>query len=110
MDGQTIAIELLDIAGFAFIGLIVLMFSVLIHDYIVDAIEHAKYKYKYKHRFDKPPTAKCYCKDCAKWNPENETCGDFYNNRKMADNWFCCFASPMSSKELADRRREMDDK
>ena len=31
---------------------------------ISDKIRKIKYEYKYKHRFDNPPTAKCYCVDC----------------------------------------------
>ena len=32
--------------------------------YLLEFIDKAKYKYRYKHRFDKSPTAKCYCIDC----------------------------------------------
>jgi len=45
--------------------------------------------YKYNHRFDKPPTAKCYCKDCSLY-------GDFISRslcRKhkshFSEDYFC---------------------
>lgn len=67
-------------------------------------IDNLIYRHKYKHRFDKSPTAKCYCKDCKKWNPENGECADECNKRRMADVWFCCFAEPADKEEI--KRRE----
>lgn len=31
---------------------------------IKEGVKKLKYHYKVKHRFNKPPTAKCYCRDC----------------------------------------------
>lgn len=70
---------------------------------IKEAVERYVYQYKYKHRFNKPPTAKCYCRDCIRWNPETGECGDHCNSRRMGADWFCCFAEPLSktqSKEM----------
>lgn len=55
--------------------------------FIVEKIEELKYDYKVKHRFDKPPLAKCYCKDC-KYHGYNGKCYSF-TERYTADNWFC---------------------
>lgn len=77
--------------------LAVLGFSVVI---AVEAIKEAIYKFKrwwrYKHRFDKPPTAKCYCIDCKWHNDESHRCYKFHEhtNRRTADNWFCSDAEP----------------
>ena len=67
--------------------------------------------YKYKHRFDKPSTAKCYCKDCSFY-------GDFTNRRLcrkhkecFADDFFCKDADPCTAQAGLTREKrneEMD--
>ena len=54
--------------------------------------------YKYNHRFDKPPTAKCYCKDCSLY-------GDFTSRslcRKhkyhFSEDYFCKDADPCEAE------------
>ena len=42
--------------------------------YLLEFIDEAKFKYRYKHRFDKPPTAKCYCIDCGYHDNKNGRC------------------------------------
>ena len=71
-------------------------------------IEEKVNKYQYQHRFDKPPLAACYCKDCVKWNQESGECSDSCNSRHMADCWFCCFAEPMTKEQM--KRRERHDR
>lgn len=69
----------------------IIMFIIMnAYYFIVEKIEELKYDYKVKHRFDKPPLAKCYCKDCKSYNRENERC--YRLNRSTADNWFCSWA------------------
>ena len=55
-------------------------------------IHRAKVKYAIKHRFDKPPKAKCYCVDC-KRHGEDGRCYKF-ERWITADNWFCWDADP----------------
>ena len=65
--------------------------------------------YKYNHRFDKPPTAKCYCKDCSFY-------GDFTNRRLcrkhkecFADDFFCKDADPCEAESgLAREKRDKE--
>lgn len=59
---------------------------------IKEGIRNLKWRYKYKHRFDKPPTAACYCKDCKMHNSVTCRCGKF--EWCTADNWFCWDADP----------------
>ena len=68
---------------------------------LLDAIRNLadrwKYAHKRKHRYDHPPLAKCYCRDCENWNrrPDYNTDGKCWSlNRYKADNWFCWYASP----------------
>ena len=60
----------------------------MLYDFIWDK----RYEYTYKHRFDKSPTAKCYCIDCNHYDagycyfrPEKVT---------TVNSWFCSNASP----------------
>ena len=81
------------IAGAVFVafGLCALM------DAFLKWVKHLIYIYKYKHRFNKSPVARCYCKDCDNWNPHSPQategrCWKF--GYTTADNWFCWDAEP----------------
>lgn len=52
--------------------------------------------YKYKHRFDKPPKADCYCVDCIYYDVNSRRCHGFHEDsyRLVADNMFCYRATP----------------
>ena len=61
--------------------------------------------YKYNHRFDKPPTAKCYCKDCSLY-------GDFTSRslcRKhkfyFSEDYFCKDADPCKAESGLAREK-----
>lgn len=75
---------------------------VLVVTEIKEAIRELKRIWRYKHRFDKPPTAKCYCKDCKWHNDESNRCYKFHEhtNRRTADNAFCCEAEPRKEIEV----------
>ena len=60
-------------------------------------IEQMITKYRIKHRFDKPPTAKCYCVDCTRHDNETGRCYRFEyasGYQCTADDWFCWDATP----------------
>ena len=57
-----------------------------------ELIERKRYQYMIKHRFDKPPTAECYCIDCRLHGEDNQ-CFKFEGWR-TADEWFCWDAEP----------------
>lgn len=79
---------LFGIVALAMISIAIIMFIIMkAYYFIVEKIEELKYDYKAKHRFDKPPLAKCYCKDC-KYHGNNDKCYSF-TNKYTADNWFC---------------------
>lgn len=65
---------------------------------LLDWIGTLKHQYRYKHRFDKPPTAKCYCIDCVYHSDDTGRCWRFGETTKeyrcTADNWFCWEAEP----------------
>ena len=90
--------------------------TVMIVYYAFDAIRNTihvlRWTYKYKHRFDKPPTAACYCKDCVyhveKCSDGMGPCGWPGVSRWTPDNGFCYEAEPMTMKEAT--RRGKDDR
>ena len=51
---------------------------------LINFINFVHTQFKIKTRFNKKPIAKCYCKDCKKWNPINGACADTLNQRRMA--------------------------
>ena len=61
------------------------------------------YRNRIKHRFGKPPTAKCYCIDCKYHDNKNGRCsglGEFVSGYKYTeDNWFCYNADPRKKEE-----------
>lgn len=66
-----------------------------------------RWTYKYKHRFDKPPTAKCYCKDCKWHSVKDNKCGNVtWADRHTPDNGFCYEAEPMTMKEVVRRAEQ----
>ena len=69
---------------------------------LAELIDRWKWEYQYKHRFDKPPTAKCYCVDCKYHNNESNQCYRFGQTTKeyrcTADNWFCWEAEPIKKE------------
>ena len=82
---------------FAFLGVV---FLALLIASITEAIATAVRKrtrrkrkeYEDKHRFDKSPTAECYCVDC--WYRDNENSKCRRHQLYVADDWFCKDAMP----------------
>ena len=86
------------LSGFGFLCVVAILIAFIsaLCGCIKYKIVSAKWKYEYKHRFDKPPTAACYCKDCYKH--DNGTCGKF-DGLRTADNWFCWQAEPKKGRD-----------
>ncbi|MDF2902852.1 MAG: hypothetical protein K0S25_490 [Bacillus sp. (in: firmicutes)] len=84
---------LLMVIGFLTIFAIIVLLIIAIVEIIKDRARNLYRKQVQKHRFDKSPTAKCYCKDCKYWVPHNGDCCKF-TGWKTADNWFCWDAEP----------------
>lgn len=86
-------IKLLAVIGAAtVIGLVGCVLAVLVHE-IRDLIDRLEYRHMIAHRFDKPPTAKCYCRDC-NWHRKDEKCTLPGIERYTPLNGFCYEAEP----------------
>lgn len=83
---------LIMLCGIAAITIAVAFGIIAVKEEISDAIRKRKHIYEIKHRFDKPPTAKCYCIDCKRHSEDGE-CHKF-NGWRTADTWFCWDAEP----------------
>lgn len=92
-------IKFLATIGGASILAIIILFGVLLAELIKDKIRDLKWAYRRKHRFDKPPTAACYCKDCKYYETRNGygKCrrGHIIERWNIADSWFCWQAEPL---------------
>lgn len=90
--------EFLMIMGVIALFVLAALAVIFLKDGIGTLIDNLKLKYRQKHRFDKAPTAKCYCVDCV--YHDNET-GRCWRLKKWhtADNWFCWDAEPRKTEE-----------
>ena len=88
---------------FVFLGFAASLFSVgcvikELCEHIEYQINRSKYKRKMRHRFDGPPLAKCYCRDCKYWYERYDVntsgkCNGFIG-KYTADDYFCKGAKP----------------
>lgn len=96
MTGMNYLKDILAAIGIVAIGIVIIVFVMLLTEEIGRIIDNLKYEYRYKHRFDKSPIAKCYCVDCKYYDNETHRCYGFHedSNRLVADNMFCYRAEP----------------
>lgn len=87
------------IGGLTLFILSAIILLVLIKE-IEDYICRCKYRYEYKHRFNKPPTAECYCRDCKQHSDETNIC--YVKGWYVVDSWFCSDAEPKDRKPAMD--------
>lgn len=81
-------IDLFGLIGFVVVTGFVIVMIYCAFDALRRVIRQWRWNYKYKHRFDKPPTAACYCVDC-KWHLLKDS-----RCRYTPDNGFCYEAEP----------------
>lgn len=78
------------------IGCLITRLSIEIYQHIRDLIK----MYKAEHRLDKPPKAKCYCKDCRYWNTYvNVKICTIHKELVPRMDWFCHDAEPRKEDE-----------
>ena len=68
-----------------------------------ELFENLHWRYVYKHRFDRPPTASCYCKDCQfhidSGTQKNKCTNITWADKYTPDNGFCYEADPRKAKK-----------
>ncbi len=102
------AVKVFTGIGLIFCVVTLMIIIALIFSSIHDAIRHSKWKHQYKRRFDKPPLAKCYCKDCEHHNWNSDVC-HAHEGWHTADDWFCWAATPRPFYKELDRRSRFPD-
>lgn len=96
--------SLFCIFGFLFCVIVLTGVLAALVIYGKEVVEDLRWKHLYRHRFDKPPTAKCYCRDC-RWHRTTNRCANVtWADRYTPDNGFCHEAEPMTL-EQAKRER-----
>ena len=88
------AMYYLAIIGITAVALLLFYSLIVIKEAFCKLISTIKWKYRYKHRFDKKPLAKCYCKDCVYYFEEDERCAFGGIERRIPPDWFCEGATP----------------
>lgn len=89
--------------GFITIAILVVLFAYCAYDALKDVVCQWRWERKYKHRFDKSPTAACYCKDCHYYSKSGKCENVIWADRYTPDNGFCYDAIPMTAKEAKKR-------
>ena len=87
------------IGAFAILIVLVTLIIALIQA-LKEQIFRWKRVYQIKHRFNKPPTAKCYCIDCIRHDNKSKRCYKF-DGWYTSDAWFCWDAEPCEKKEYS---------
>lgn len=93
-----IMVEVLAVVGFCTLFFIVVIVVNVVLDGIDSLIRRKKREYQYKHRFDEPPMAKCYCIDCITYR--NGFC--HLHEFNISDDWFCRNATPQEREVKKD--------
>ena len=97
----------LMLTGAAALIMFVVMLIRTLYLLISEKINDIRWEYTYKHRFDKPPTAACYCRDCVYHGIYNSADRCRYNNiGSTGDSWFCADAAP---RKRGDDEKNPDD-
>ena len=96
----------LEYFGIIFLIVTVSCLGVALWNGFGELIDRWKRNYQIKHRFDKPPTAACYCVDCRYHNNKSKVCYRFGETTKeyrcTADEWFCWEADPDPNKKVEE--------
>lgn len=80
-----------EFVGMAGLGVAIALTCAYVIAEINDNIKARRRRYELQHRFDKPPLAKCYCKDCS-WRSSTGLCDKF--DRYVDQDFFCKYADP----------------
>lgn len=80
----------------------------LLKDNIKYYFIHHKSKHIIKHRFSKPPTAKCYCIDCKYHDMQSDLCHRHYGQWYTSSLQFCSEAEPVDLEIDIDNKENKD--
>lgn len=87
----------------AFGMLIAILILKIVTELIKCFVHYLKRQHQIRHRFDKPPTAKCYCIDCKYRFTHTDQCNKF-RGMVVPDDWFCGDAEPTKYSQIKKKR------
>lgn len=103
----------------AALGLVVLILSIIVllaNAYVGfrDSIKLRIKKYRDRHKFEKPPTAKCYCIGCHLWYADDKErtmgrCGAWIDYHTSADE-FCARGFPRNDEGYRNEEWRLEDR
>lgn len=91
--------------GVVLVGIIIYDLLTRLIDNIIDYRKRQKSKSIIEHRFNKPPTAKCYCIDCKYHGMFNDLCHRD-GRRHTANTEFCSDAEPRKIVEEKENKND----
>jgi len=93
--------------GWLCVGALLVGIAYIVKEKIDEKLYVFKARWKLKHRFDKPPTAKCYCAECVRWKKTNNETEDSHAvgycrnvSKYTADFDFCSDAYKKSNDDI----------
>ena len=93
------------VLGFGAVGVLFLVLLYYFGQWATKKLEDYKWKKKYKNRFNKEPTARCYCNDCSRYYKEKTYCDLL--DRYTPDDGFCYEADPRrSDPDICEKEQE----
>lgn len=100
--------------GIITVGTIVVILLASAFVSIRDSIKLRIKKYRDRHKFEKPPTAKCYCIGCHLWYADDKErtmgcCGAWMDYHTSADE-FCARGFPRSDDGYRDEEWRLEDR
>ena len=95
---------------FTAVGAVVIILTIVAMIFAVfcvirQVIRNRIWIYKYNHRFDKPPTAKCYCKDCYLYGDFENRCLCRKHKSHFSEDYFCKDADPRKAESGLAREK-----
>lgn len=104
------------LAGIGIMALAIVAFVILANVFVEakERIHLSIKKYRDKHKFEKPPTAKCYCIGCHLWYADNKErtmgrCGAWMDYHTSPEE-FCSRGFPRNDKGYKDEEWRLEDK
>lgn len=86
------------VAGIMVVTEMLTALMVAVVDSLQKFVQKKKREHQCKHKFEHPPMAACYCKDCVYHMENQRICVKSRNWKSTRDDWFCADAIPRKTE------------
>lgn len=97
----------LEAIGAVTVSAVIVFLNFILFYGIRQHIKKYRQEREIKNRFNKKPTAACYCRDCYHFEPKTGGCYSGHNSQLMNPAWFCYFAAPLTGDSYEERDKQM---